>query len=90
MVPFVVQMHHNWTARSFVYYILFLNHTGNIVSQTGQGPDQSEFMHLALFSISVSLCIQGFLIAVLAILGAEFIIWWRKPNRMDILRAITE
>ncbi len=90
LFPFVVQKHNNWTARSFVYYIRFLNHDGSLVSQTRPGPDQSEFMHWALFGISVSLCFQGFLIAMLAILGAEFIIWWRKPNRTDILRAITE
>ncbi len=90
LFPLVLQMHQNWTAGSFVYYIRFLNHHGSPVSQTRPGPDQSEFMHLALFGISVSLCFQGFLIALLAILGAEFIIWWRKPNRMDILRAITE
>jgi hypothetical protein len=90
LFPFVVQKHNNWTATSFVYYIRFLNQDGNIVSQTSPAPDQSEFMHLALLAISVSLCFQGFIIAMLAILGAEFIIWWRKPNRVDILRAITE
>ncbi len=90
LFPFVLQKHHNWTARSFVYYIRFLNHDGSLVSQTRPGPDQSEFMHMALFAISISLCFQGFIIALLAILGAEFITWWRKPNRMDILRSITE
>lgn len=86
LLPFMIQKHHNWTSQTFIYYVTFLTHDGDIVSQTGPAPDQSEFMHLALFTISVSICFQGFVVAVLVTLGAEFIIWWRKPDRMEILR----
>ena len=86
LFPYVIQKHNNWTERTFVYYVLLLYHDGSVVSQTGPAPDQSEYMRWALFTIAVSLCFQGFIISILVILGVEFIIWWRKPNRMDILK----
>ena len=81
LFPFVVQKHHNWTARSFVYYIRYLNHEGIIVSQTEPTPDQSEYMHLTLFGISVSLCFLGSVVSMLPILSVEFVIWWRKQKK---------
>ncbi len=81
LFPFVVQKHHNWTARTFVYTIRYLNHEGNIVYRTEPAPDQSEYMHLAAFAISVSHCIQGFIVALLVILGVEFTIGWRKLRK---------
>jgi len=81
LFPFVMQKHHNWTARTFVYNVRFLNHDGIIVSQTKPADDQSEFMHLTLFGISVSLCFLGFVVAMLPILSVEFAIWWRKRKK---------
>ncbi|MFW9910661.1 MAG: hypothetical protein ACFFEF_19070 [Candidatus Thorarchaeota archaeon] len=86
LFPFMIQKHHNWTSQTFIYYVTFLTRDGNIVSQTSPTPDQSEFMHLALFAISISICFQGFVVALLVTLGAEFITWWRKPDRIEILR----
>jgi len=86
LFPYVVQKHNNWTERTFVYYVLFLYQNGSVVSQIGPTPDQSEYMHWAEFTMAVSLCFQGFILAILVTLSAEFIVWWRKPNRMAILR----
>ena len=79
LFPFVLQMHHNWTARMFIYKILLLNQDGFIVSQTSPNHDQSEIRRWEEFTISVALCFQGFLLAILSILGVESIIKWRKP-----------
>ena len=78
LFPFVIQKHNNWTERSFIYYVRYLNQEGNIVSQTDPAPDQSEYMHLAQFGISVSLCLYGFILAMLPIIVVEFAIWGRK------------
>lgn len=86
LFPYVIIKHHNWTDQTFVYHILFLSHEGDIVSQTDSMPDQSEFMHWTLIMISASLCFQGFIIALLTILGIEFIIWLYKPDRMNRLK----
>ncbi len=89
LFPYVLQKHNNWTERTFVYYVLFLNQDGSVVSQIGPTDDQSEIMHWALFTIAVSICFQGFIVAILAILGIEFVVWLRKPNRMDILKELS-
>jgi len=86
LFPYVLQKHNNWTERAFVFYVRFLHQDGSVVSQIGPADDQSEIMQWALFTIAVSICFQGVIVAILAILGIEFIFWWRKPNRVDILK----
>jgi len=81
LFPFVIQKHHNWTAKSYVYLVRYLNHDGLIVYQTEPAPDQSEFMHWTKFQISVSNCILGFFIALLVIPSVEFPIRYRKLRR---------
>ena len=84
LFPFVIQMHQNLTSSQFFYRVLLLSQDGRIVWQYAHTADQPEFMHLALFEVSVTMCFVGFLIAVCVIACAEILWWGRKGygNRM--------
>jgi len=79
--PFVLQKQHNWSAGEYVYLVRLWNHEGLVVDRIGPAPDQSEFMHLTLFTTSIAICFQGFLVAMMIILAGELIwIWFRRPE----------
>ena len=81
LFPFVIQKHHNWTAREYFHRVLLLGQDGGVVYEEAPNDDQSEFMHWSLFRISATFCVLGFILAGLMIYVAELVWWYRLRER---------
>lgn len=84
LFPFVVQKQNNWTERTFFYRVLFLSQDGFVTYEGGPSPDQSEYMHEALFEISAILCFMGFFFSAWVVVCAELVSWWRRTPHAEL------
>ncbi|MHA2045091.1 MAG: hypothetical protein ACXAAO_12650 [Candidatus Thorarchaeota archaeon] len=81
LFPFVIQKHHNWTAREYFHRVLLIGQEGGVVYEEAPNDDQSEFMHWSLFTISATFCVLGFCLTGLMIYVAELVWWYRLRER---------